>query len=176
MSDIAYIKCCSLLASASGLWFASLSPGLSPAVQGLCLLGALASCGYVSVLTKRSIHSEAVARVRQGFNFEAIKKEMAVAAASMEQAVKAKYFPNDVDDPMAQRQELERAYAQSPGPMPVSPELVAAVRALRGSGMNDEQIAIACLGGADAADGVEQILKIGAEQGLKESARFTATS
>ena len=165
MSDIAYIKCSSLLASATGLWLASMSPTLALPVQGLCLGGALAACGFAVDLSRRCIRPEAMARVREGLNFAAIQKEMAVAAASLEQATKSRYFPNEVDHPMQQRAQLEQAFASSPGPVQVGPELVRAVRAMRAGNLSDDEIAIAVLGGADAASGVNEILEIGEQQG-----------
>ena len=165
MSEIAYLKVSCLLASSTGLWLASLSPTLSLPVQGVCLGGALIACGFAASQARRGIRPEAMARVRQGFNFQAVQQEMAIAAASMEQATKARYFPNDVDHPMQPREQLERAYNSSPSPVKVGPELVRVVKALIESGMEREEIAAACLGGADNAAGVDEVLKIGEEQG-----------
>jgi hypothetical protein len=165
MSEIAYLKVSSLLASATGLWMASLSPSLALPIQGVCLGGALVACGVAVSQARQGIRPESMARVREGFNFEAVKQEMAIAAASLEQATKARYFPNEVEHPMAQRELLERSYAASPGALQVGPELVQAVRALVEAGLKPEAIAAACLGGAANVAGVDEVLKIGEEQG-----------
>jgi hypothetical protein len=146
------------------LWLASLTPALAPPIQGLCLGGALVACGFAVAESRAGIRGAAIARVREGMNFEAVKQEIAIAAASLEQAMKAQYFPNDIEHPLSPREQLERAYQQSPDTLKVTPEVVRAVRLLLEAGYTREKVAEKVLR-SDDVSGIDQVLEIGEKQG-----------
>jgi hypothetical protein len=165
MSNVAWMKTSVLIGSSTALWLASMTPAWPMPIQGLCLGGALMSCGFAVMESKRGIRGAAAARIREGLNFEALKQEMAIAASSLEQSLKARYFPNDVEDPLTPRQQLEQTFQNSPGAVQVGPELVRAVRLLEGAGFTREKVAQELLGSMGSAADVEQILKLGEQQG-----------
>ncbi len=161
MPDIAWMKTSAFLAASSALWVASMSPAVPLPTQALCLVGALATCGFAVSESRRSIPSAIQQRVRAGLDMQMMQQEMAIAASSMEQAIMSQYFPGMVEHPQAAREQLEQMYAASPE---CSPELYRAVKMLANSGYSHEGIAREILGVEDVAK-VGRILKFGEEQG-----------
>jgi hypothetical protein len=133
-----WLKLSALMASATSLWLASHVPQLGRLLQGACLIGA-GTCAVVGATeSKRLLLAERKLSAERGIDLHLYQQELAFAAAAMEQAIMARYFPEDISPPvdpsnsgtspeevaLTSREVLERSYSQgSPPPTSQLPDL-----------------------------------------------------